>query len=127
MPIDRLPDKWQPHGLKLRAWAMTDASLFLLLAVMTNIITVWAVAEPATPALVVLWGTVAVVNWVAMRMPSGRFAAVALAVTVGLLALRGAMLIAGGDKWGVVIVFLCFFVARDVWRGSRLEVVVNAK
>ena len=127
MPIDRLPEKWRPHGLKLRAWAMTDASLFLLMATMTAIVTAWAIAEHAAPAWVVLWGTVAVANGVAVWLPDGRYAACTLALTVGLLALRGVLLVAGGDKWGVVIVFLCFFVARDVWRGSRLEVVVNAK
>lgn len=127
MPIDRLPERWRPHGLKLRAWAMTDASLFLLMATMTAIVTAWAIAEHAAPAWVVLWGTVAVANAAAVWLPDGRYAACALALTVGLLAMRGMLLVVGGDKWGVVIVFVCFFVARDVWRGSRLEVVVNAK
>ena len=106
---------------------MTDASLFLLMATMTAIVTAWAIAEHAAPAWVILWGTVAVANTAAVWLPDGRYAACTLALTVGLLALRGVLLVAGGDKWGVVIVFLCFFVARDVWRGSRLEVVVNAQ
>lgn len=127
MPIDRLPEKWHPAAHRVRAWAMTDASLFLLMAAMTAIVTGWAVAEYAAPGLVVLWATVAVANAVAVWLPDGRYAACALALTVGLLAMRGMLLVVGGDKWGVVIVFVCFFVARDVWRGSRLEVVVNAK
>ena len=127
MPIDRLPETWHPAARRVRAWAMTDASLFLLMATMTAIVTAWAIAEHAAPAWVVLWGTVAVANGIAVWLPDGRYAACTLALTVGLLALRGVLLVAGGDKWGVVIVFLCFFVARDVWRGSRLEVVVNAK
>lgn len=127
MPIDRLPEKWRPHGLKLRAWAMTDASLFLLIATMTSIITLWALVDGAAPGWIMLWATVAVANAVAVWLPDGRFAAITLALTVGLLALRGILLVAGGDKWGVIIVFVCFFIARDVWRGSRLEVVVNAK
>lgn len=127
MPIDRLPERWCPHGVMMRAWAMTDASLFLLIATMTSIITLWALVDGATPGWVVLWGTVAVANIAAVWLPAGRFAATTLALTVGLLTLRGVLLVAHGDKWGVVIAFLCLFIARDVWRGSRLEVVVNAK
>lgn len=126
MPIDRLPEKWKPHGVKLRAWALTDASLFLLIAAMTTIIATWAVADHAAPAWVVLWTTVALANGIAVWLPAGRYAACTLALTVGLLMLRGALLIASGEKWGVVLFFLCLTIARDVWRGTRQEVIVHA-
>lgn len=137
MPIEHLPPRLRSIAERVRAWALTDAALMVIVGVSCIVRgaayfvgTVTISTGSPHPSEVwmslrgwaVVWATVGVVCVVASVRCRSRPAAIALAAAVGLHMLWGlSLLVAGVWLYGAGYFTISILAAYTVWRGSRME------
>lgn len=144
MPIDKLPQKYQPVAYRLRAFLMTDATALLILGVCFLARGAgWLIRRgPAGPHPMTLIGF-PVTAWIAVAVTLGlaclatavwhqsRLGALVLALAVALVTLWGMAFLpeslATFLERGSVYLALSVMTMWAVWRGKRGEITLDIR